>query len=122
MKYATPGTRRLGPRPRQPFEKACAEGPIAIIDARPGRAASSVFEAFTRNHHGSYQVVLSAESQALTLYAGWSGVPVASLGYDLENARTIVSFGAPLLDGWGTPGRLRGLGERLAAPPTRNCV
>ena len=97
------------------FRKACAEGPIAIIDARPGRAASSVFEAFTRNHHGSYQVVLSAESQALTPYAGWSGVPVASLGYDLENARTIVSFGAPLLDGWGTPGRFTRLWSERAA-------
>ncbi len=97
------------------FRKACAEGPIAIIDARPGRATSSVFEAFTRNHHGSYQVVLSAESQALTPYAGWSGVPVASLGYDLENARTIVSFGAPLLDGWGTPGRFTRLWSERAA-------
>jgi anaerobic selenocysteine-containing dehydrogenase len=97
------------------FRKACAEGPIAIIDGRPGRAASSVFEAFTRNHHGSYQVVLSAESQALSPYARWSGVPVASLGYDLENARTIVSFGAPLLDGWGTPGRFtRQWSERAA--------
>ena len=28
------------------FEKACAEGPVAIVDGRPGRAASSVFEAF----------------------------------------------------------------------------
>ena len=87
------------------FRKACGEGPVAIVDGRPGRAASSVFEAFTKKNRGTYQVVLSAESQALAPYAEWSGVPVASLGYDLENARTIVSFGAPLLDGWGTPGR-----------------
>jgi hypothetical protein len=97
------------------FRKACAEGPIAIIDGRPGRAASSAFEAFTRNHHGSYQVVLSAESQALSPYARWSGVSVASLGYDMENARTIVSFGAPLLDGWGTPGRFTRLWSVRAA-------
>lgn len=97
------------------FRKACAEGPIAIIDARPGRAASSVFEAFTRKQRGSYQVVLSAESRALRPYAEWSGVPVASLGYDLENARTILSFGAPLLDGWGTPGRFTRLWSERAA-------
>jgi hypothetical protein len=97
------------------FRKACTEGPVAIVDGRPGRAASSIFEAFTRKHHGSYQVVLSAESQALKPYADWSRVPVASLGYDLENARTIVSFGAPLLDGWGTPGRFTRLWSERAA-------
>ena len=74
-----------------------------------------MFEAFTRKHRGSYQVVLSAESQALAPYADWSGVPVASLGYDLENARTIVSFGAPVLDGWGTPGRFTRLWSERAA-------
>ena len=40
---------------------------------------------------------------------------MASLGYDLENARTIVSFGAPLLDGWGTPGRFTRLWSERAA-------
>jgi len=97
------------------FEKACVEGPIAIVDGRPGRAVSSVFEAFTRKHNGSYRVVLSAESQALAPYAAWSGVPVTSLGYDLENARTVVSFGAPVLDGWGTPGRFTRLWSERAA-------
>src|ERR1035441_10284689 len=97
------------------FAKACTEGPVAIIDGRPGRAASSVFAAFTQKHHGADQVVLSAESQALAPYAEWSGIPATSLGYDLENARTVVSFGAPLLDGWGTPGRFTRLwGERAA--------
>jgi hypothetical protein len=97
------------------FRKASSEGPIAIVDGRPGRASSSVFEAFIQKYKGSYQVVLSAESQALAPYADWSGVPVASLGYDLENTRTIVSFGAPLLDGWGTPGRFTRLWSERAA-------
>jgi hypothetical protein len=97
------------------FEKACGEGPVAIVDGRPGRAASSVFEAFTQKRRGSYQVVLSAESQALEPYSDWSGVPVTSLGYDLENARTIVSFGAPVLDGWGTPGGFTRLWSEQAA-------
>ena len=97
------------------FEKACSEGPVAIVDGRPGRAASSVLEAFTQKRNGSYRVVLTAENQALTPYTAWSGVPVASLGYDLENARTIVSFGAPLLDGWGTPGRFTRLWSERGA-------
>src|SRR5208337_2573546 len=57
-------------------------------------------------------------SQALAPYADWSGVPVTALGYDLENARTIVSFGAPLLDGWGTPGRFTRLWSERAAGST----
>jgi hypothetical protein len=100
------------------FAKACSEGPVAIVDGRPGRAASSVFEAFAAKHNGSYQVVLGPESQALLPYAEWSGVPVSALGYDLENARTVVSFGAPLLDGWGTPGRFMRLWSERAAGQT----
>ena len=105
------------------FEKACSEGPVAIVDGRPGRAASSVFEAFAAKHTGSYQVVLGPENRALLPYAEWSGVPVCALGYDLENARTVVSFGASLLDGWGTPGRFTRLWSKRAAgqmdPPLR---
>ena len=97
------------------FEKACGEGPIAIIDGRPGRAASLVLETFAGKRNGSYQIVRSAESLALAPYADWSGIPVDALGYDLENAHTIVSFGAPLLDGWGTPGRFTRLWADQAA-------
>lgn len=97
------------------FEKACGEGPVAIVDGRPGRAASSVLESFARKHNGSYRVVLGPESQALAPYAAWSGLSAAALGYDLENARTIVSFGTPMLDGWGTPGRFTKLWSVKAA-------
>ena len=78
---------------------------MVIIDGYPGRSASSVFETFLQKHGGTYQVVLGSETRALAPYESWSGVPAAALGYDLENAQTIVSFGAPLLDGWGMPGR-----------------
>ena len=100
---------------RTAFSKACAEGPIVIIDGYPGRAASQHFENFVQKQHGVYRVVLGAESRALTPYEKWSGVPAAALGYDLENARTIVSFGAPLLDGWSTPGRFTRLWAERAA-------
>ncbi len=103
------------PEAQTAFEKACGEGPVAVIDGRSGRAASTVLETFARERNGSYHVVLSAESQTLAPYADWSGVPVTALGYDLENARTIVSFGAPLLDGWGTPGRFTRLWSERAA-------
>jgi len=86
------------------FAKACAEGPVVVIDGFPGRAASAVLESFAAKR-GEYLVVRGAETRALASYEKWSGVPADALGYDLENARTILSFGAPLLDGWGIPGR-----------------
>ena len=99
---------------RVAFTKACGEGPIMIIDGHPGRAASSAFETFVQRR-GSYRVVPGQETRALAPYGTWSGIPAAALGYDLENAGTIVSFGAPLLDGWGTPGRLTRLWAERAA-------
>jgi hypothetical protein len=86
------------------FEKACAEGPVMVVDGRPGRAASAILREFGKKH-GAYVVAHGAEDRGLAPYAAWSGVPAELLGYDLESARTVVSFGAPLLDGWGAPGR-----------------
>jgi Molybdopterin oxidoreductase Fe4S4 domain/Molybdopterin oxidoreductase len=97
------------------FQKAAAEGPIAIVDGWPRRAASAVFEDFTKRQGGAYCVQISAEERSLEPYTAWSGVPAAALGYDLENAGTIISFGAPLLDGWGAPGHLAKLWSERAA-------
>jgi len=60
-------------------------------------------------------VVLGQEAQALAPYETWSGVPTGALGFDLENAQTVVSFGAPLLDGWASPGRFSRLWAQRAA-------
>ncbi len=97
------------------FARACSEGPVAIVDGYPGRAASRLFEAFAEKQGGSYRVVYSAESRALSSYQVRTGIPARDLGYDLENAQTIVSFGAPLLDGWGTPGRFTRLWAEKAS-------
>ena len=86
------------------FANACGEGPVVVIDGYPGRAASQVLENFATSR-GEYRVVLAPETRSLLPYERWSHVPAASLGYDLENAQTIISFGVPLLDGWGAPGR-----------------
>jgi hypothetical protein len=103
---------------RLAFTKACAEGPLAIVDGYPGRAASSVFEEFVAKRGGAYRVAFRPELQSLKSYESWSGIPAEALGYDLENAGTIVSFGAPMLDGWGTPGRFTRLwAERTAGKP-----
>jgi len=85
------------------FHKATTEGSVAVVDGRPGRAVSAVLEAFAKRY-GSYHTVAAREEQSLAPYSEWSGVPASALGYDFENARTVVSFGVPLLDGWGAPG------------------
>jgi Molybdopterin oxidoreductase/Molybdopterin oxidoreductase Fe4S4 domain len=100
------------------LERACSEGRVAFLDGRPGRAASSVLETFAANHNGRYRLALGPETQALAPYSEWSGVPATALGYDLENVKTIVSFGVPLLDGWGTPGRFTRLWSAKAAGQT----
>jgi anaerobic selenocysteine-containing dehydrogenase len=100
---------------RAAFAKASSEGPVVVIDGYPGRAASSVLQSFVQKQKGEYRVVLGAETRALAPYAAWSGVPACALGYDLENSKTIVSFGAPMLDGWGTPGRFTRLWAERAA-------
>ncbi len=100
------------------FAKACGEGPVVVIDGCPGRAASSVCESFIQKRGGSHRVVLGSENRALGSYETWGGVPAAALGYDLENAQMIVSFGAPLLDGWGMPGRFTRLWAERAAGST----
>ena len=97
------------------FAHASKEGPLVVIDGYPGRAASSVLESFAEKQGGSYRVFAPAELRALASYERWTGIPAASLGYDLENANTVISFGAPLLDGWGTPGRFTRLWAERAA-------
>ncbi len=100
------------------FARARSEGGIVVIDGYPGRAASSVLQTFAEKQGGSYRVVRGAEARALQPYEKWTSAPTASLGYDLENAATILSFGAPLLDGWGMPGRFTRLWAERAAGMT----
>ena len=110
--WATPSTWNEA---RAAFAKASSEGPVVIIDGYPGRAASFVLRSFAQKQKGEYSVVLGAETRALAPYEAWSGVPTRTLGYDLENSKTIVSFGAPMLDGWGPPGRFTRLWAERAA-------
>lgn len=100
---------------RMAFAKASSEGPVIVIDGYPGRAASSVLQSFAQKQKGEYRVVFGPEARALAPYEAWTGVAASVLGYDLENAQTIVSFGAPLLDGWGPPGRFTRLWAEHAA-------
>jgi len=63
-----------------------ATNAIAVLDLNPGRTVSWTYRRAMASLKGIY---LAPESQ-----------PFA---YDLSAAKTVLSIGAPLLDGWGTP-------------------
>ena len=92
------------------FQKACAEGPVAIVDGRAGRGASQVYRQFAEKTPGAlYAVVRTPEEEALRPVAAIAGVPVERLGYDLENTKVVLSLSAPMLEGWGGPQRVQRL-------------
>jgi anaerobic selenocysteine-containing dehydrogenase len=67
---------------------------VAVLDARPGRTASLLYRRWLRSApNGMYLLAPSAEA-------------AAPMGIDIEKTGTVLSFGAPVLDGWGTPGRV----------------
>jgi anaerobic selenocysteine-containing dehydrogenase len=66
---------------------------VAIFDPRPGRAASQIYRRFLA---GLPQGIHCAPRDAQP----------SGFGIDLENTRAILSFGAPVLDGWLSPGRV----------------
>ncbi|MBZ5728549.1 MAG: hypothetical protein LAP87_26650 [Acidobacteriia bacterium] len=72
----------------------CAPGErVAVLDLRPGRTAS-----------WTYRRAMAAAANGVYL------APAHALGgavaVDLAQTKTILSFGAPLFDGWGTPGNV----------------
>jgi len=63
---------------------------VAVLDLRPGRAASWV-----------YRRAMAAVKGGM--YLAPRQAPVA---FNLANARTVLSLGIPLIDGWGTPAKV----------------
>jgi anaerobic selenocysteine-containing dehydrogenase len=82
-----------------------ARGLVCVSGKREG----TVPELFARFLHAygspNYNVMpaaADAESLGLVVSQGNSG----SLGYDLENAKMVISFGSGYIDGWGSPSRM----------------
>ncbi len=87
-----------------------AKGRIAILDHQPGRAISEVYRSFLQEtKNGIYLTSPSGENRTLDAVKEMLNNCKAELGYDFENAKLVVSFGAPLYDGWGIPGRMTAL-------------
>ncbi len=78
---------------------------VAVLDRRPGRVVSAAWrELLGALPHGLY-ATRRGEGETLAVLQGALAQP-KPLGIDLERTRTLVSFGAPVLEGWGRPGRM----------------
>ncbi len=73
-----------------PVAQAIAKGGVAVLDLRPGRTASWTYRRAMAAVKGLYVTAPQP-------------LPFA---YNLSAARTVLSIGAPLIDGWGTPGNV----------------
>jgi anaerobic selenocysteine-containing dehydrogenase len=82
-----PARLRQGPieEAAKALRRRAADG-IAVLDLNPGRTVSWTYRRAMASLKGAY---LAPE--------------MPTVAYDLSAAKTVLSIGAPLLDGWGTP-------------------
>ncbi len=87
---------------------------VAVLDERPGRTASWLYRRWLADMpQGRYVTPPEREGATLAALAELIEGDAGPLGLDLERVRTILSFGAPVLDGWSTPGRVLRRRERF---------
>ncbi|MCK6560207.1 molybdopterin-dependent oxidoreductase [candidate division KSB1 bacterium] len=88
---------------------------VAVLDQQPGRMLSQRYQQFLGLFpRAAYLGNDGGEGATLTTLQSLCEQPYGPLGLDLENTATLLSFGAPLLEGWGTPGHINHL-RRLQA-------
>ncbi|HLP15461.1 MAG TPA: molybdopterin dinucleotide binding domain-containing protein [Bacteroidota bacterium] len=74
---------------------------VVIVDERAGRTVSALYAELAASARTvSYAPVSARGISSLNRLAGNASLQA---GYDVDNAKCILSFGAPLFDGWGTP-------------------
>ncbi|HEY6555303.1 MAG TPA: hypothetical protein VI669_18240, partial [Vicinamibacteria bacterium] len=83
---------------------------VLVLDQRPGRVVSRACrELLAAVPRGVYA---TPSGEGMTL-AALRAEPAAPLGLDLERTRTLLSFGAPVLEGWGRPARMLAARDHL---------
>lgn len=99
-----------------PYEEAVSEitraiqssqdGSVAILDGQPKRSISYVYRKFlaglTNGVYITPPAVAGISAENASKVFDETGT---SFGFDVENSRTVFSFGASVLDGWGTLGQ-----------------
>lgn len=86
-------------------------GAVAVLDPRPHRATSRAYACWLAGLGGGRHLAAPSEDAPLRTLARGLELPAGTrLAWALDGCRLILSFGTPLLEGWGTPGLT--VGER----------
>jgi hypothetical protein len=83
-----------------------SSGKVAILDLGPRRALSALLAEAAQSAGAIYARMPDREEASLDALARIIGREPGTLGIDLEHTRTLISFGAPVLEGWAVPGRV----------------
>jgi menaquinone reductase, molybdopterin-binding-like subunit len=83
-----------------------AQGAVAIWDRRPGRTQSEIYQRWAKSMPGGMYLATPPPEARVTDAVRRLAGDNRGYGIDWENVKTVLSFGAPLLDGWGAPGRM----------------
>lgn len=82
-----------------------------ILDERPGRITSRLYQRLAAKlPAGEYVTAPQTEGGTLAALEALTGVPAA---LNLAGADLVLSIGTPVLDGWGTPGRVFAARDRF---------
>lgn len=97
-------------------------GSVAILDMQPNRTISYMYRRFLAGlNNGVYINAPTTGGIPAGLTNSVSHCGNLVFGYDVKNTKTILSFGTPILDGWGTQGQFstimksrgKGLNDRV---------
>jgi hypothetical protein len=80
---------------------------VAVLDQRPGRAISQAYRELLGALPQGLYLTIPGEGETQELLGTLVGSS-GPLGVDLDHTQTLLSFGTPVLDGWGRPGRILG--------------
>jgi menaquinone reductase, molybdopterin-binding-like subunit len=83
---------------------------FAILDHQPGRAVSVAYQDLCASlPRGTLLTPSARENDTQEVLRTMTASDHESFALDLEHTRTLLSFGAPLFDEWGDPGRIAAL-------------
>lgn len=108
-------TAEVGRRVRESLE--ANEGHrIAVLDARPGRALSTLYREFCATLGARYLTLPDHRDLSEAALARWLDLGPLRPGLDPARAGAVISFGAPVLDDWRDPETAPDLRDAAAAP------
>ncbi|HQT91227.1 MAG TPA: molybdopterin-dependent oxidoreductase, partial [Candidatus Kryptobacter bacterium] len=87
-------------------------GSVAILDMQPKRTLSYVYRQFLAGlGNGLYMIPAMSDGIDTNLTNSALRTGDLRFGFDVGNTRTILSFGSPVLDGWGTLGQFSAISK-----------